>query len=87
MSYKQDYCLPDDCFKCSETSVVESEPESVQEVIPCQDLPLDTSSYQSVAAPLSESAGEEIQTDTFPLDTSHYRKSSVIRITYRVTKK
>lgn len=87
MTYKQDYCLAGDYFKCSDTSVGESKAESVEKMIPSQDLPLDTSSYQCTEAPLSKSGEEEVQAPTFTLETSHYRISSVRKITYRVTKK
>lgn len=87
MTYKQDYYPQGAYFKCSETSVAKSEPEKVQETIPSQSLPLDTSSYQSNKESLSKSAGEVSHSFDLPLDTPHYRKSSVRKTTYRVTKK
>jgi len=87
MTYNQDHCLPGKYFKCSDTSVAESEAKMVQEVIPSQELPLDTSSYHSIEEPLSKSAEEGVQTLTLPLDTSDYRKLLVRKVTYRVTKK
>lgn len=87
MTYKQDYCPQGDYFICSETSMAKSEPEKVQEVVPTQSLPLDTSSYQSVKESLSKPSGEISHSLDLPLDTPHYRKSSVRKTTYRVTKK
>lgn len=87
MTYKQDYCPQGDYFICSETSMAKSEPEKVQEVVPSQSLPLDTSSYQSVKKSLSKPSGEISHSLDLPLDTPHYRKSSVRKTTYRVTKK
>lgn len=87
MTYMRKHCLQGDYFECSDTSVVESEPESIQNDITSQILPLDTSSYQSVKKSISESAVEEVRTPSFSIDTTHYRETSVRKITYRVTKK
>ena len=85
MKYKQDYCPPGDYFKCADTLVADEVPESVQEVTPSQELPLDTGSYQSTKEPHKKSVSEGLRTLAF--DTSGYKKSSVRKITYRVTKK
>lgn len=87
MTYMQKHCLQGDYFECSDTSLVESGPESIQNDITSQILPLDTSSYQSVEESISESALEERQSPSCSIDTSHYKETSVRKITYRVTKK
>ena len=76
MTYNQMHCLQGDYFECSSTTVVESEPEKIQNDIASQNLPLETSSYQSVEHSVSESSEEE-GFPSYSIDTAHYRETSV----------
>lgn len=86
MTYTQKQCLQGDYFECSDTSVVESEPENIQNDLTSLILPLDTRSYQSVEKSISEPAVEEVRTPICSIDTAYYRETSVRKISYRVTK-